>query len=178
MRVGNVIDNCNHKPHVLLGSSNSNLIGHLWTSCVKAPEKSWYETWSHGLAVKSKPPSLTRSLSCNQFLLVLNSRLELEPCWWNQKTKSECSKMAGTLIPGARVAVLSVMMLLCLTGNNIVPVAEAIWLTIPSSGTKCVSEEIQNNVVVLADYYVVDEAHPENPSTISARVSINPSLNS
>lgn len=86
--------------------------------------------------------------------------------------------MAGTLIPGARVAVLSVMMLLCLTGNNIVPVAEAIWLTIPSSGTKCVSEEIQNNVVVLADYYVVDEAHPENPSTISARVSINPSLNS
>ncbi|XP_031252724.1 transmembrane emp24 domain-containing protein p24delta5-like [Pistacia vera] len=80
--------------------------------------------------------------------------------------------MAGSLNSRAQVAVLSVMILLCLTGNNnIVPVTEAIWLNIPSSGTKCVSEEIQNNVVVLADYYVVDEAQPENPSTVSVRVT-------
>lgn len=61
---------------------------------------------------------------------------------------------------------------LCLSGNsNILPVAEAIWLTIPNSGTKCVSEEIQNNVVVLADYYVIDEKNPDHIPTISARVT-------
>ncbi|KAL1207632.1 Transmembrane emp24 domain-containing protein p24delta5 [Cardamine amara subsp. amara] len=49
---------------------------------------------------------------------------------------------------------------------------EAIWLTIPpSGGTKCVSEEIQSNVVVLADYYVVDEKNPEHTPTISAKVT-------
>lgn len=63
---------------------------------------------------------------------------------------------------------------LCLSGNsNILPVAEAIWLTIPNSGTKCVSEEIQNNVVVLADYYVIDEKNPDHIPTISARVSLS-----
>ncbi|KAI9200861.1 hypothetical protein LWI28_014154 [Acer negundo] len=81
--------------------------------------------------------------------------------------------MAENMISRPRiVAVLSTMVLLCLTGNNnFVPVAEAIWLTIPSSGTKCVSEEIQNNVVVLADYHVIDDANPQHPSAISARVT-------
>ncbi|KAK3230674.1 hypothetical protein Dsin_002555 [Dipteronia sinensis] len=81
--------------------------------------------------------------------------------------------MAENMISRSRVvAVLSIMVLLCLTGNNnFVPVAEAIWLTIPSSGTKCVSEEIQNNVVVLADYHVIDDANPQHPSAISARVT-------
>ncbi|PON59846.1 TMP21-related [Parasponia andersonii] len=55
--------------------------------------------------------------------------------------------------------------------------ASAIWLTIPSSGTKCVSEEIQSNVVVLADYYVVhdvvdaNQEPPQHIPTISARVT-------
>ncbi|KAK8629796.1 hypothetical protein V6N13_078624 [Hibiscus sabdariffa] len=35
------------------------------------------------------------------------------------------------------------------------PVGEAIWLNLPKTGTKCVSEEIHSNVVVLADYVVV-----------------------
>ncbi|KAJ0257576.1 Transmembrane emp24 domain-containing protein p24delta5 [Hirschfeldia incana] len=49
---------------------------------------------------------------------------------------------------------------------------EAIWLTIPpTGGTKCVSEEIQSNVVVLADYYVVDEHNPEHTPAISAKVT-------
>lgn len=52
------------------------------------------------------------------------------------------------------------------------PVAEAVWLTIPSSGTKCVSEEIQSNVVVLADYYIVDDEHAHlHTATISSRVT-------
>lgn len=49
--------------------------------------------------------------------------------------------------------------------------SDAIWLTLPgSSGTKCVSEEIQHNVVVLADYAVlpVEGYHP----TISVKVWI------
>ncbi|CAN7021807.1 unnamed protein product [Brassica rapa subsp. trilocularis] len=46
------------------------------------------------------------------------------------------------------------VLLFMLTVNH----GEAIWLTIPpTGGTKCVSEEIQSNVVVLADYYVVYE---------------------
>ncbi|KAK1553649.1 hypothetical protein Q3G72_001600 [Acer saccharum] len=32
----------------------------------------------------------------------------------------------------------------------------------------CVSEEIQNNVVVLVDYQVIDDANPQHPSAISA----------
>ncbi|KAK0576966.1 hypothetical protein LWI29_025980 [Acer saccharum] len=34
----------------------------------------------------------------------------------------------------------------------------------------CVSEEIQNNVVVLVDYQVIDDANPQHPSAISALV--------
>ncbi|XVF68128.1 hypothetical protein PTKIN_Ptkin10aG0178400 [Pterospermum kingtungense] len=50
------------------------------------------------------------------------------------------------------------------------PVGDAIWLNLPSTGTKCVSEEIQNNVVVLADYVVVSENHGHIP-TISVKVT-------
>ncbi|XVF36886.1 hypothetical protein REPUB_Repub19eG0097400 [Reevesia pubescens] len=73
---------------------------------------------------------------------------------------------------GAAFLLPIIIWVLCLTSNsNILPVAEAIWLTIPSSGTKCVSEEIQSNVVVLADYYVIDENNPDHIPTISARVT-------
>lgn len=49
---------------------------------------------------------------------------------------------------------------------------EAIWLTIPATGgTKCVSEEIQSHVVVMADYYVVDEQNPGNTPAVSAKVT-------
>ncbi|GLT49805.1 hypothetical protein SLA2020_233360 [Shorea laevis] len=80
--------------------------------------------------------------------------------------------MARALTVGARTVFFSLFLFLCLTGdNNLVPVAEAIWLTIPGSGTRCVSEEIQTNVVVLADYYVFDENNPAHIPTISARVT-------
>lgn len=80
--------------------------------------------------------------------------------------------MAKNCDSRAGVTALS-LILLCLTiSNNIVPAAEAIWLSIPNSGTKCVSEEIQNDVVVLADYYVLNEEHPEHPATVTVRVRI------
>ncbi|CAK8530215.1 unnamed protein product [Lathyrus sativus] len=48
---------------------------------------------------------------------------------------------------------------------------DAIWLTLPGpSGTKCVSEDIQNNVVVLADYLVLQVDQPYHP-TISVKVT-------
>ncbi|KAG4958929.1 hypothetical protein AAZX31_13G065400 [Glycine max] len=53
---------------------------------------------------------------------------------------------------------ISVVMLLCFAAHfYVLPLAEAVWLTLPTSGTKCLSEEIQSNVVVLADYYVVTQ---------------------
>ncbi|XP_016476163.1 transmembrane emp24 domain-containing protein p24delta3-like [Nicotiana tabacum] len=56
----------------------------------------------------------------------------------------------------------------------VAPTAEAIWMEVPSSGTKCVSEEIHSNVVVLADYNVIgDEEHAQANvvPTISVKVT-------
>lgn len=44
-------------------------------------------------------------------------------------------------------------------------------MNLPSSGTKCVSEEIQNHVVVLADYAVITEDGIERIPTISVKVT-------
>ncbi|KAL0699014.1 hypothetical protein Bca4012_055136 [Brassica carinata] len=66
------------------------------------------------------------------------------------------------------IVAISTVVLFLLTVNH----GEAIWLTIPATGgTKCVSEEIQSNVVVLADYYVVDEQNPGNTPAVSAKVT-------
>ncbi|KAJ0247675.1 Transmembrane emp24 domain-containing protein p24delta5 [Hirschfeldia incana] len=66
------------------------------------------------------------------------------------------------------IVAISTAVLFLLTINH----GEAIWLTIPATGgTKCVSEEIQSNVVVLADYYVVDEQNPGNTPGVSAKVT-------
>ncbi|XP_043704317.1 transmembrane emp24 domain-containing protein p24delta3-like [Telopea speciosissima] len=51
------------------------------------------------------------------------------------------------------------------------PLGDAIWLNLPGSGTKCVSEEIQNNVVVLADYTVVSDDRTHEMPAISAKVT-------
>ncbi|KAM7265526.1 hypothetical protein ACFE04_003209 [Oxalis oulophora] len=63
-----------------------------------------------------------------------------------------------------------IVVVICLILQLQVHSSEAIWLNVPSSGTKCVSEEIQNNVVVLADYVVVSEIHSHIP-TISVKVT-------
>lgn len=68
-----------------------------------------------------------------------------------------------------RMGAVGFLALFCLIA--FAQVGEAIWLTIPSSGTKCVSEEIQNNVIVMADYYIVDDDHDHlRTSAISGRV--------
>ncbi|KAH7575714.1 hypothetical protein ACOSQ2_004684 [Xanthoceras sorbifolium] len=60
------------------------------------------------------------------------------------------------------------LLVVCLAVNLLV--GDAIWLNLPATGTKCVSEEIQNNVVVLADYVVVSDDHTHIP-TISVKVT-------
>ncbi|KAJ9560231.1 hypothetical protein OSB04_005391 [Centaurea solstitialis] len=52
---------------------------------------------------------------------------------------------------------------------------QAIWLDLPATGTKCVSEDIQNNVVVLADFSLINNGHEDAPvhpgPTISVKVT-------
>ncbi|KAL8252708.1 hypothetical protein R6Q59_036401 [Mikania micrantha] len=51
---------------------------------------------------------------------------------------------------------------------------QALWLDLPNSGTKCVSEDIHNNVVVLADYSLIsnqEDSHLHPSATISVKVT-------
>ncbi|KAB5563740.1 hypothetical protein DKX38_003794 [Salix brachista] len=54
--------------------------------------------------------------------------------------------------------------------SNLFTVSQGVWLNLPPSGTKCVSEEIHNNVVVLCDYVVVSDDHSQIP-TIAVKVT-------
>ncbi|XP_042496189.1 transmembrane emp24 domain-containing protein p24delta3-like [Macadamia integrifolia] len=63
------------------------------------------------------------------------------------------------------------LMVLLLWISLFLPLGQAIWLNLPGSGTKCVSEEIQTNVVVLADYTVVSDDHSHEIPTIAVKVS-------
>ncbi|KAK9167621.1 hypothetical protein Scep_002812 [Stephania cephalantha] len=58
-----------------------------------------------------------------------------------------------------------------LIAMSAIPMGQGIWLNLPSSGTKCVSEEIQTNVVVLADYMVIADDHTPSIPTISIKVT-------
>jgi hypothetical protein len=49
----------------------------------------------------------------------------------------------------------------------------AVWLDLPQSGTKCVSEEIQPNVVVLADYSLMFEGSAYNHPTMGVKVILS-----
>ncbi|KAL2339807.1 hypothetical protein Fmac_007747 [Flemingia macrophylla] len=68
---------------------------------------------------------------------------------------------------------LLLLLLLSFTTLNLMLLpTHAVWLTIPSKGTKCMSEDIQAHVVVLADYYVVADDVKGHPlKTISAKVT-------
>ncbi|XP_072996267.1 transmembrane emp24 domain-containing protein p24delta3-like isoform X3 [Typha latifolia] len=71
----------------------------------------------------------------------------------------------GAVISRSTVAAAAVLALLCAWG------ADAVWLNMPVTGTKCVSEEIQPNVVVLADYAVMYEGSTHGQPTIAIKVT-------
>lgn len=48
---------------------------------------------------------------------------------------------------------------------------ESVWLNLPRSGNKCVTEEIHNNVVVVGDYVVLSDDHLHPTPTISCKVT-------
>lgn len=77
------------------------------------------------------------------------------------------------MVAGANVGLLLLLVFLCLLRRS-----DAIWLSLPTTGTKCVSEEIQSNVVVLADYVVISDDHVHSTPTISAKVRVLFMLNS
>ncbi|MFS7967844.1 putative GOLD domain-containing protein [Helianthus anomalus] len=52
-----------------------------------------------------------------------------------------------------------------------VQIGESVWLNLPKSGNKCVSEEIHNNVVVVGDYVVISDDHLHPTPTISSKVT-------
>ncbi|KAH6777380.1 emp24/gp25L/p24 family/GOLD family protein [Perilla frutescens var. hirtella] len=70
------------------------------------------------------------------------------------------------MVAGANVGAVVLLLLLCVFLRS-----DAIWLSLPTTGTKCVSEEIQSNVVVLADYVVISDDHVHSTPTISAKVT-------
>ncbi|WCJ18286.1 Transmembrane emp24 domain-containing protein p24delta3 [Euphorbia peplus] len=67
-----------------------------------------------------------------------------------------------------REVAVQLVLTLWIWGN--IRVSEGIWLTLPATGTKCVSEELHSNVVVLGDYVVVSDDHSLLP-TISIKVT-------
>ncbi|KAL5992885.1 hypothetical protein ACLOJK_013804 [Asimina triloba] len=69
----------------------------------------------------------------------------------------------------SRHAILRILVFLLSLPGFLSPLATAIWLNLPPSGSKCVSEEIQANVIVLADYTVVHEDRGRQLPTISAK---------
>ena len=70
---------------------------------------------------------------------------------------------------GLTSPVLVIIVLLSCTTR----MTQGIWLDLPATGTKCVSEDIHNNVVVLADYALINnqqDSHLHPPATISVKV--------
>lgn len=60
---------------------------------------------------------------------------------------------------GGAGAVAAALTLWWLTGR-----AGAVWLELATTAGKCLSEEIQSNIVVMADYSILFEEHPVRPT--------------
>ncbi|XP_075496341.1 transmembrane emp24 domain-containing protein p24delta4-like [Primulina tabacum] len=53
-----------------------------------------------------------------------------------------------------------------------IPVARGLWLNLPSSGSKCVSEELHGKVVVLGDYHSFFGEQDDSNNTVAPTVSV------
>nr|XP_043629381.1 transmembrane emp24 domain-containing protein p24delta3-like [Erigeron canadensis] len=70
-----------------------------------------------------------------------------------------------------RVATAGVLILILFIITVMVEKSESVWMNLPKSGSKCVTEEIHNNVVVVGDYVVISDDHLHPTPTISAKVT-------
>lgn len=71
------------------------------------------------------------------------------------------------MMMGDRAGVCMIMLIVVV----VIQKGDAIWMSLPSaSSTKCVTEEIHNNVVVLGDYVVISDDNVHPTPTISAKV--------
>ncbi|KFK38470.1 hypothetical protein AALP_AA3G117000 [Arabis alpina] len=67
--------------------------------------------------------------------------------------------------------VLFIGLIYLVGGGSLFPATEAIWITVPSTGEKCVYEDIQANAVVVAHYLCIDQENVGLGPTIDVRVT-------
>lgn len=73
------------------------------------------------------------------------------------------------MMMGDKIRVCMVLLIIFVV---LIQKGDAIWMSLPAaSSTKCVTEEIHNNVVVLGDYVVISDDNVHPTPTISAKVS-------
>ncbi|CAN6198366.1 unnamed protein product, partial [Urochloa humidicola] len=114
-------------------------------------------------------PRTARHCSCPRRASPKLPRLHLEPgeAERGARPPDRPGRMAASSFPALLLAAAAAAVMLLL----LPPRAEAVWLELPPSGTKCVSEEIQPNVVVLADYAIMYESHPTSHPTVAVKVT-------
>ncbi|RWR84165.1 transmembrane emp24 domain-containing protein p24delta3 [Cinnamomum micranthum f. kanehirae] len=129
--------------------------------------------------------SVLRALSTEKFTLFVSSQSKS-----HQNNHNERKKRSGFCFPadsegfstsfslgwfsivsemGTNRILRCLLFLLCNFG--LFPFGRAIWLSLPPSGTKCVSEEVQTNVVVLGDYIVIPDDGASHVPKLSAKVT-------
>ncbi|XP_056163268.1 transmembrane emp24 domain-containing protein p24delta3-like isoform X2 [Syzygium oleosum] len=77
--------------------------------------------------------------------------------------------MEGSAMVRGKV-LLSILVMVGFACDVLVEKSHAIWVNLPAAGTKCVYEEIHQNVVVLADYLVISDFE-SNLTAISVKVT-------
>ncbi|XP_051139943.1 transmembrane emp24 domain-containing protein p24delta3-like [Andrographis paniculata] len=81
--------------------------------------------------------------------------------------KPNCRSIIGMKLAEARLW-WTVVVVIAL---GVIPAARGLWIDLPSSGTKCVSNELRDNVVVLADYYAFIGDDYDANSTVAPAIS-------
>lgn len=122
-------------------------------------------------------PALTRrqiyAPTGRRWSVPLGNRIGRDPAGDTRNNRERSSTMrrrAMILRPTAALLLCPLLLLILLP-----PGSTALWMSLPSSGAKCVSEEIQPNVVVIADYGVIAEDTTRIP-TLSVKVVGAPHL--
>lgn len=113
--------------------------------------------------IKEEPPQIKIKWMDLQSLIqqcVQKEIIDLTVCVVQREIRSMCN-MRNRAMP----MLLWALLFLCLFSTS-----RAIWITIPASGAKCVSEEVHTNILVLGDFVVVSAGKDSHNSTVSLKV--------